>query len=107
MSKVVRWHLELGDEIVARIDADEFSFPFTYGVLVDSPAFERFRRYFTDDTTWPEDDEELEALCGEVDDRDDFVLRDTSTGVAYGGVCLNHNGGQIVWFRHGDPVDPR
>jgi hypothetical protein len=43
MAGVVRWHLALGDKIVARIDADEYAFPFTYGVLVDSPAFDRFR----------------------------------------------------------------
>lgn len=104
MVEVVRWQLELGTEIIARIDADEYDFPFTYGQLVDSPEFERFRRYFTDDNDWLEEDQELEALCGEVLDRGGFVLREVPSGVVYQGVCLNHNGRQVVWFRHGDPV---
>ena len=102
--RVVRWQLELGDEVVARIDADEFDFPFTYGRLVDSPTFERFRRYFTDANDWPEDDVQLEALCGEVQESGGFLLREMPTGVAYCNVCLNHDGEQVVWFRHGDPV---
>jgi hypothetical protein len=104
MEGVVRWQLELGDKVIARIDADEYDFPFTYGRLVDSPAFERFRRYFTDDNDWPDDDPQLEALCGEVHDQGCFILREMPTGVAYRGVCLNHDGEQVVWFRHGDPV---
>ncbi len=103
MSHTVRYHLELGGEVVARIDADEYDFPWTYGRLVDSPAFERFRRYFTDDNDWPDDDPELEALCGEVQDKGRFVLRNVASGDAYQGVCLNHDGGGVVWFRHGDP----
>ena len=39
---VVRWQLELGNEVVARIDADEYDFPFTYGLLVDSPTLSGF-----------------------------------------------------------------
>jgi hypothetical protein len=104
MAGVVRWQLELDREVVARIDADDYSFPFTYGRLVESPAFERFRRYFTDDNDWPDDDPELEALCGEVQARGRFVLREMPSGVAYRGVCLNHDGGEVVWFRHGDPA---
>jgi hypothetical protein len=71
---------------------------------VDSPGFERFRRYFTDPEGWPEDDPELETLCGEVQSRGRFVLRKLPDGVTYQGVCLNHDGGQVVWFRHGDPA---
>jgi hypothetical protein len=102
--QVVRWQLELGNEVIAQIDADEYVFPFTYGTLVESPEFERFRRFFTDCNDWPDDDEELEALCGEVGARGNFVVRDMCSGVAYAGVCLNHSGGQVVWFRHGDPA---
>jgi hypothetical protein len=98
----VRWQLELAGEVVACINADEYEFPWTYGRLVDSPGFERFRRYFTDPEDWPDDDPELEALCREVQDGGGFVLRDLSTGMTYRGVCLNHDGGQVVWFRHGD-----
>lgn len=100
----VQWQLELGDEVVARINAHEYDFPFTYGRLIDSPVFERFRPYFTDDNDWPENDTQLQALCGEVRERGGFLLREIPTGIAYGGVCLNHDGGQVVWFRHGDPV---
>jgi hypothetical protein len=102
---IVRWHLELGDEVVARIDADEFSFPFTYGRLVNSPQFERFRQYFTDPNDWPDDDDALEKLCSEVQSHGRFVLRDTSSGIVYEGVCLNHDGTDVVWFRHGGPVE--
>ena len=104
MSPVVRYHLELGGEVVALIEADMYEFPWTYGRLVNSPAFERFRRYFTDDNDWPEDDPELDALCGEVHDRGWFVLRDVSSGVVYPGVLLHHDGRDVVWFRHGDPA---
>lgn len=104
MVEPIRWQLELGDEVVARVDADEYDFPFTYGRLVDSPSFERFRLYFTDSNYWPDDDPELEVLCEEIQARGRFVLRDMSSGVAYQGVCLNHDGGHVIWFRHGDPV---
>jgi hypothetical protein len=104
MAGVVRWQLELGGEVVARVDADEYDFPFTYGRLVESPAFERFRRYFTDPNDWPDDDPGLEALCGEVRARGGFVLRELAAGMAYRGVCLSHDGGEVVWFRHGDPA---
>jgi hypothetical protein len=107
MAEVTRWQLELDGEVIARIDADEYAFPWTYGRLVDSPQFERFLRYFTDSNDWPDDDPELEALCGEVHTRGRFVLRALSTGMAYQGVCLNHDGGQMVWFRHGASTDSR
>jgi hypothetical protein len=96
------WHLELASEVIARIEVDEHDFPFFYGRLVDSPEFERFRRYFTDPEDWPDDDTELEALSGEVQSRGQFVLREMASGIAYRGVCLNHDGAQAVWFRHGD-----
>ncbi len=100
----VRWQLELGGAVVARIDAEEYDFPWTHGRLVDSPAFDRFRPYFSNSDNWPDDDPEFEALCGEVDAAGGFVLRELPGGTVYGGVCLNHDGGQVVWFRHGDPV---
>ena len=100
----VRWQLELGGEVVAQIDATEFDFPFTYGRLMDSPGFDRFRPYFADDTDWPDDDPEFEALCGEVQNRGGFVLRELPAGAVYRSVCLNHDGKYGVWFRHGDPA---
>jgi hypothetical protein len=104
MAPIVRYQLELGGEVVARIDVLGHEFPFTYGRLVDSPAFERFRRYFTDDNDWAEDDPEIEALCGEIQDCGGFLLREMLSGVFYRGVCLNHDGSEGVWFRHGDPA---
>jgi hypothetical protein len=104
MPEVRRWHLELSDEVIAKIDANEFAFPFTYCWLIDSPALERFRKYFTDDTQWADDDQELEELCGEVQDKGGFSLREMPSCVAYQGVCLNHDGSRVVWFRHGDPL---
>ena len=100
----VQYHLELGGEVIAVIVYIGYEFPWTYGKLIESPAFEPFRMYFTDDNDWPEDDPDLEALCGEVHVRGGFLLRDLSSGVAYQGICLNHDGGDGVWFRHGDPV---
>ncbi len=102
---LVRYQLELGGEVIARINAGERDFPWTYGRLVDSPAFERFRRFFTDEADWPDDDPELDALCSDVQSRGGFVLQDMSSGVAYQGVRLNHDGGNSVWFRHGDPMN--
>lgn len=103
-SPAVQYQLELGDEVVAAIVAIGYEFPWTYGRLINSPEFERFRTYFTDDNDWPEDDVDLEAVCGEVHTRGDFVIRDLSSGVVYQGVRLNHDGEDGVWFRYGDPV---
>jgi hypothetical protein len=98
-----RWQLELGGEVIAYIDADAYEFPWTYGNLVDSPRFERFRCYFTDEDTWPDNDPAFEALCEEIGAKGRFTLRDTTTDTLYRGVRLNQENG-VVWFRHGDPV---
>src|SRR5262245_4587665 len=101
MAEVIRWHLELGGEVIARIaDAGEYDFPWTYGRLVESPGFERFRPYFTDPDDWPEDDPAIEALCAEVHSRGGFVLHDFQTGEVHQGVRLNQRG-EAVWFRIG------
>lgn len=101
MVEAVRWHLELGGEVIARIaDVGEYEFPWTYGVVVESPEFERFRPYFTDPETWPDDDPNMEALCREVDSRRGFLLRDFQTGVEHQPVTLNQNS-TYVWFRIG------
>jgi hypothetical protein len=101
MAEPIRWHLELGGEVIARIaDADDYDFPWTYGRLVDSPGFERFRLFFSDTDDWPEDDAELEAICGEVQNRGGFVLRDLKTGEVHENLSFNHKG-EYVWFRIG------
>jgi len=101
MADVIRWHLELGGEVIARIsDAREYEFPWTYGVVVASPQFERFRPYFTDPDTWPDDDPAMNALCDEVASRGGFLLRDFQTGVVHQPVTFNQNSA-YVWFRIG------
>jgi hypothetical protein len=100
MSQEIRWHLELGGELIARIsDLHSYEFPWTYGELVDSPKFERFRVYFNDPETWPEDDPEIEKLCGEVHVRGGFLLKDRWTGLEYREITLNHDNDVGVWFR--------
>jgi hypothetical protein len=77
MGEAIRWHLELAGEVVAPIaDAGDYDFPWTYGTLVSSPEFERFRPYFTDPDEWPDDDPAFEALYGEVQSRGGFILHD-------------------------------
>ena len=99
-----RWQGDRSDRRRPRTRA----FPWLYGTLVDSPAFERFRPYFTDDTTWAEDDPAIEALCGEIQDRGLFALRDLRTGQLRLGVPL-YQDGDTVWFRislrHANPDD--
>lgn len=101
MAADIRWHLELGGEVVARIaDANTYEYPWTYGTLVDSPEFERFRPYFTDPEGWADDDPAMEALCGEVQHRGWFVLRDLKTGELHRGFLFNQDE-ELVWFRIG------
>lgn len=98
-----QWQLELGGEVIARIDTDSYEFPWTYGNLVNSPQFERFRLYFTDPDDWADDDEALETLCGDVEARGGFVIRELATNTVYRSVTLNQDR-DVVWFRFGDPA---
>jgi hypothetical protein len=101
MAETVRWHLELGGDVIARIaDAHDYEFPWTYGTLVNSPEFERFRPYFTDPDDWLDDDQAIEALCGEVHSSGGFVLRDFQTGQVHPNFRLNQRE-ESVWFRIG------
>ena len=87
--------------MIARIaDASEYEFPWTYGVVVESPQFEQYRPYFTDPETWPEDDPAVESLCGEVHSRGGFLLRDFQSGLVHQPVTLNQNR-EYFWFRIG------
>jgi hypothetical protein len=96
-----RWQLELGGDVIALIDADSYEFPWTYGNLVDSPQFDRFRSYFSNEDDWPEDDPTFEELCGEILSKGGFAIRDLSTNTLYHGVRLNQEK-DVVWFRYGD-----
>lgn len=101
MPETVRWYLELGAEVIARIaDGNEYEFPWTCGRLVESPDFERFRTYFTDPDDWKDDDPVTEELCREVQSCGGFVLRDLQTGEVYHGIRLNQRA-ESVWFRIG------
>ena len=91
------WQLELGNERIASLTQATCEFPWTYARLMDSPAFERFRPYFSDDQLWP-DTPEFDALCEEVRAKGGFVLRDLTTHQAYHHVTL-HQAGEDVWFR--------
>ena len=92
------WHLELGSERIARLTEETFEFPWIYARLIDSPAFERFRVYFSDDASWP-DTQEFENLCDEVRSRGGFVLRNMSTDDTYHHVTINQVG-DLAWFRY-------
>ena len=92
------WQLELGNERIAKLVEETFEFPWTYARMIDSPAFERFRLYFSDDEAWP-DTSEFADLCGEIRSKGGFVLRNLITNGTYRTVTLNHDG-ELVWFRY-------
>jgi hypothetical protein len=98
---LIRWHLELGGEVIARIDAEDYDFPWIYGRLVDSPAFERFRVYFADEDSWPETPK-FDALIAEIRAKGRFVLREVPTDLSYRSFRLNQEG-EVVWFRFSEP----
>jgi hypothetical protein len=101
VTHVVRWHLELGGEVIACIaDARDYDFPWTCGTRVRSPAFVRFRPYFTCPDDWPDDDPVVDALCGEVQSRGGFGLGDLTTGQVSPGIRINQRG-ESAWFRVG------
>lgn len=94
----VIWHLKLGGTLIATLHATAFEFPWTHGRLVDSPGFERFRTYFSDDEQWP-DAREFEDLCAEIQRSGRFCIANPATGEHFGDVCLHHDGDH-VWFRY-------
>lgn len=101
MADNMRWHLELEGEVITKIqDAHKYDFPWTYGILIESPEFERFRPYFTDSDFWSDDDSMIEALCVEVYTKGGFTLRDIITGETYLNLRLNQRE-DTVWFRTG------
>lgn len=92
------WQLKLGNELIATIGFRSYEFSWTYGELIKSPAFERFRIYFSDEDMWPETPE-FDALCQEVEDKGGFILAEMSTGETFRNIRLNHKGA-YVWFRY-------
>jgi hypothetical protein len=99
MADLIRWQLELGDEVIAKIiDEHAYEFPWSRGRLVDSPGFERFKDYFAraEDGRWSED---LEVLSAEIEAQGDFTLRDLQTGTISSSVILHEFDDNIVVFR--------
>jgi hypothetical protein len=94
----IQWHLTLGETLVATIEPDRVDHPWTYGRLVASPAFDHFRRYFTDPDGWEDDDDELDALCDEVTAGGGFELTNLSSGESHHLFSLFHDD-DVVWFR--------
>ncbi|NIX77208.1 hypothetical protein [Microvirga terricola] len=90
--------LELGGEAIAEIAVKAIDFPWTYGRLLDTSKFERYRPYFTDASSWPDDDQELDQLCSEVKLKGGFHLRCLTTGARFTDVVLNQED-EVVWFR--------
>lgn len=102
--KLERASLELGGEAIAEIVVDDYEFPWTYGHLLRSEKFERFRTYLSDVDSWPEDDPELEQVCSEVNAKGHFRLRCLRTGIIFTDIVLHHQG-SIVWFRYRPETD--
>lgn len=91
--------LKLGGEAIAEIVVDSIDFPWTYGHLIDPEKFERFRPYFTDASTWADDDPNLDSLCSEVRAKGGFRLHCLTTGAVFTDVLL-HQEDCSVWFRY-------
>lgn len=92
------WQLHLGGTLIATILCDTFEFPWTHGKLLNSPGFERFRVYFSDDESWPET-QEFDDLCAEIRRCGEFSISNTETGERFSNVTLNQSGDHI-WFRY-------
>jgi hypothetical protein len=94
--------LELGGEVIAEIAIEGMNYPWTYGRILDSRKFERFRVYFSQ--SWPENDPAFSKLRSEVEAKGDFRLRSLATNRRFT-VFLNQDG-DIVWFRHHPESEP-
>jgi hypothetical protein len=90
------WHLELGDEVIAKLQLRSYEFPWIDADIVDSPKFERYRSYFSDFEDWPETPE-FEALKAEIEAKGDFRLRDQDTGKVEERVTLYENGDSVTF----------
>jgi hypothetical protein len=91
------WHLELGDEVIAKLQYRSCEFPWIDADIVDSPKFERYRSYFSDFEDWPET-QEFDDLRAEIEAKGDFRLCDQDTGKVKDMVTLYENG-DFVTFR--------
>jgi hypothetical protein len=95
----IRWRLRFGDTLIAEIaDADCTDWPWTYGRLVDSSTFDRFRKYFTDWDLSDDEDPEIDELIDEIQSMGPITLIDEETNRTYDNPTINQNGNSI-WFR--------
>jgi hypothetical protein len=99
-TSTIRWQLRFGDHVIANVeDAHAVDWPWTYGTLVDSPQFERFRKYFTPwDLDDDDDDPEIDELIEIIKKMGEITLHDNKTNRTYTNPVFNHSG-ESVWFR--------
>ena len=90
------WQLELAEEIIATFSEVRTEFPWYHGKIVNSPKFELYRDFFSEDKLW--DSQEFEDLFYEISSKGDFVLRNISTNTIHNNVIL-HEDGNFVSFR--------
>jgi hypothetical protein len=94
---VKTWHLELGDEVIAKLQYQSCEFPWIDAEIVDASKFDRYRSYFSDIEDWPETPE-FENLRAEIEAKGYFRLRDVETGNVEDMITL-YDGGDFVTFR--------
>ena len=90
------WQLELEEEIIATFSDVWTEFPWYHGKIVNSPKFELYRDFFSDDKLW--DLQEFEDLFYKISSKGDFILRDISTNAIYDNAML-YEDGNFVSFR--------
>jgi hypothetical protein len=86
------WQLELGGEVIATFCETFYEFPWHDAEIVNSPKFEHFREFFSDEE--PGDS----YLYDEILVKGDFVFRYVSENIIYDNVLL-HEDGNTVSFR--------
>ena len=95
----ILWRLRFGDTLIAEIaDADYADWPWTYGRLVDSSTFDRFRKYFTDWDLSDDEDPEIDELIDEIHSMGPITLMDEETNLKYDDPTINQDG-YWIWFR--------
>jgi hypothetical protein len=97
-ANLIDWHLYLGDELIAELRSETIDFPWTFGKLINSSKFERFRTYFSDEDYWPET-QEFDDLIKEIHHRGKFSIANIQTGERFHNLRFNQDGDD-VWFRY-------
>jgi hypothetical protein len=94
---VKTWHLELGDEVIAKLQLRSYEFPWIDAEIVDASKFERYRSYFSDIEDWPETPES-DDLRAEIEAKGYFQLRDVDNGAVESRITMYENS-DFVTFR--------